>query len=303
MWKSATTRQYAGTRPAGSKFHAGDVLVAARTVVTPLLAAHIASGDNVEVKVIAKPRVAFLPTGNELVVAGGEIPAGRNIESNSLLMKGKIKQWGGEALLFPITPDDPDAIRAAVRAAVAEADIVVLNAGSSKGSDDWSIEILEEIGRVHYHQTNHGPEHHSSFAVVDGTPVIGISGPPGGAAFTTDFYLRPAMRAFLGLDPHGMRIPVRLVQAFPQKAHAGAAQKALAGETRPRESGPFFGIKQMVLRVAPDGALEALPLSSSHPEPGEAEGARAYYALPSGPGLKPPQVGDIIEVSLRPEWN
>ena len=300
---AAPSRQYAGTRPAGSKFHAGDVLVAARTVVTPLLAAHIASGDNVEVKVIAKPRVAFLPTGNELVVAGGEIPAGRNIESNSLLMKGKIEQWGGEALLFPITPDDPDAIRAAVRAAVAEADIVVLNAGSSKGSDDWSIEILEEIGRVHYHQTNHGPGHHSSFAVVDGTPVIGISGPPGGAAFTTDFYLRPAMRAFLGLDPHDMRIPVRLVQAFPQKAHAGAAQKALAGETRPRESGPFFGIKQMVLRVAPDGALEALPLSSSHPEPGEAEGARAYYALPSGPGLKPPQVGDIIEVSLRPEWN
>lgn len=302
---AAPSQQFAGTRPVGSTFHEGDVLVSAGTLVTPLLAAHIASGNNTEVKVVAKPRVAFLPTGNELVVAGGEIPAGRNIESNSLLMKGKIEQWGGEALLFPITVDDPDAIRAVVRDAAAQADIVVLNAGSSKGSDDWSIEILEEMGTVFYHQTNHGPGHHSSFAVVDGTPVIGISGPPGGAAFTTDFYLRPAMRAFLGLDPYGVRISARLAQGFPQKARSDsdAATKAPAGEARPREGGTFFGIKQMVLRVADDGAVEAFPLSSSHPNPVEAEGARAYYALPSGPGMQVPQAGDVIEVTLRPEWS
>ena len=276
---AAPSKRFAGTRPAGSKFHEGDVLVEAGTIITPLLAAHIASGNNSVVEVIAKPKVAFLPTGNELVPVGGAIPLGRNIETNSLLMKGKIEQWGGEALLYPITPDNPEALEAALRKAAAEADIVVLNAGSSKGSDDWSLEILERIGKVLYHQTSHGPGHHSSCSVLDNTPVIGISGPPGGAAFTADFYL------------------------WPPGASAGqtGASSKLAGEVRPSETGPFYGIKQMVLHQADDGFIEACPTSSSHPSPVEAEVADAYYALKTGPGIQPPAVEDFVEVVLRPE--
>lgn len=303
---AAPSKQFAGTRPAGSKFHKGDVLVEAGLVITPLLAAHIASGNNVTVKVIVKPKVAFLPTGNELVPVGGDIPLGCNIETNSLLMKGKIEQWGGEALLYPITPDDPVALEAVLRRAAAEADIVVLNAGSSKGSDDWSLEILERIGEVLYHQTNHGPGHHSSCSILDGTPVVGISGPPGGAAFTTDFYLWPAMQKFLGQDPWPRRVQVRLAEAFSTGARPNAnkpsdAQAKPAGETRPREGGEFYGIKQMRMCQSGDGSVAVYPLSSSHPDPVEAEAAGAYYALKSGPGVQPPAVGDIIEVVMRPE--
>ena len=304
---AAPSKQFAGTRPAGSKFHAGDVLVEAGMLITPLLAAHIASGNNASVRVIAKPKVAFLPTGNELVPVGGQIPTGKNIETNSLLMKGKIEAWGGEAILFPITPDDPAAIEAALRKAAAEADIVVLNAGSSKGSDDWSLEILERIGRVLYHQTNHGPGHHSSCSVLDGTPVIGISGPPGGAAFTTDFYLRPAMQKFLGQDPWPARIAVKLAEPFPKGGHPGAAagkpaHAKPAGEERPREGGEFFGIKQVRLVIDDEGTIVAYPTSSAHPGPVEAEGANAYYALLNSPGVKPPVAGDTIQVVLRPDY-
>ncbi|MBQ2680620.1 MAG: molybdopterin molybdotransferase MoeA [Eggerthellaceae bacterium] len=304
--EAAPSKRFAGTRPAGSKFHEGDVLVEAGTTITPLLAAHIASGNNSVVEVIAKPKVAFLPTGNELVPVGGEIPLGRNIETNSLLMKGKIEQWGGQALLYPITPDDPEALEAALRKASAEADIVVLNAGSSKGSDDWSLEILERIGKVLYHQTSHGPGHHSSCSVLDNTPVIGISGPPGGAAFTADLYLCPAMRKFLGQDPQPARVLTRLANAFPSGGPGGAAGQTgasskPAGEVRPSETGLFYGIKQMVLHQADDGFIEACPASSSHPGPVEAEAADAYYALKTGPGIQPPAVGDLVEVVLRPE--
>ncbi|MBO4352243.1 MAG: molybdopterin biosynthesis protein, partial [Eggerthellaceae bacterium] len=244
---------------------------------------------------------------SELVEAGGEIPLGRNIESNSLLMKGKIEQWGGEALLFPITPDDPEAIEATLRKAAAEADIIVLNAGSSKGSDDWSLEILEQIGTVLYHQTSHGPGHHSSASVLEGTPVIGISGPPGGAAFTTDFYLRPAMRKFLGLDPYATSIPVKLAAEFAGKGPGmggakGAAGK-IAGEQRPSEESPFVGIKQMMLEVGEDGTILATPASGTHLEPLEAEQARAYFGLATGADGSRPQAGDVIEVTLRPEWS
>ena len=301
----APSARNAGTRPAGAEFKAGTVLVEAGLVITPLLAAYIASGNNTTVQVLAKPKVAFIPTGNELVSLGSPVLPGKNIETNSLMMKGKIEQWGGEAVVYPITPDDPEALEAALRKAAAEADIVVLNAGSSKGSDDWSLEILEKIGTVRYHQTNHGPGHHSSFSMLDGTPIIGISGPPGGAAFTTDFYLHPAMQKFLGQDPWPVRITARLAQDFPRGGHSGAhkadeAQAKPAGEMRPREGGVFFGIKQMKMRPSDDGLFVAYPTSSSHPNPVEAEDANVYYALKSGPGVEPPKIGDLISVCLRP---
>ena len=302
---TAPSARFAGTHAPGSSFTSGAVLVEAGSVISPLLAAHIASGNNASVRVLVKPKVAFLPTGNELVPVGGEIEAGKNIETNSLMMKGKIEQWGGEALLYPITPDDPEAIEAVLRKAAAEADIVVLNAGSSKGSDDWSLEILERIGTVHYHQTNHGPGHHSSFSVLDGTPVIGISGPPGGAAFTTDFYLYPAIQKYLGQDPWPVCVTARLAQDFPKGGHPGVGKAINApakpkGEVRPREGGVFYGIKQMKMRPTDEGVFAVYPTTSSHPDPVEAEHANVYYALKNGPGIEPPKVGDLINVYLRP---
>lgn len=89
---SATpSARFAGTSPAGSRMKKGDVLVPANTVLTPLLVSHIAAGGNVSVDVIVRPRVMFIPTGNELVPVGSVLPRGKNIESNSLLVKGKIE--------------------------------------------------------------------------------------------------------------------------------------------------------------------------------------------------------------------
>lgn len=306
---AAPSRRYAGTKPAGSNMHTGDVLVPAGTKITPLLAAHIASGNNTQVQVVKKPRVAFLPTGNELVPVGAEVGRGKNIDSNSVLMRGKILAWGGQPVMYPITPDDPEKLEAVLEDAAATCDIVVLNAGSSKGSDDYSLEILERIGTVLYHQTNHGPGHHSSCSVLNGTPVIGISGPSGGAAFTTDFYLKPAMQKFLGQTTDPVRVKARLAGGFPAGGpggghgpHSGAAgTSAPKGESRPREGGSFFGVKHVRLVLASDGVLEALPVKSGRPGPMEAETADAYYLMPSGPGITPPQEGDFIEVTLRPQ--
>lgn len=295
---AAPSRRFAGTRPAGSNFHEGEVLAEAGSVLTPLLLSRIASGNNTHVEVIAKPRVAFIPTGNELVSRGQDVPRGKNIETNSLLVQGKIEAWGGEALVFDAVPDDRDAIKAAILEACAKADIVVLNAGSSKGSDDWNVEMLEEIGTVLYHETSHGPGHHSSGSVVNGTPVVGISGPPGGAAFTTDFYLRPVMRLFLGLPTEPDVVTALLACPFPAPRKRESEPK---GEVRPSivaEDKEFFGIKQMRLAVNADGVLAAMPASSSHPGPVEANSMDGYYALSSLKGA--PQPGDLIEVELRP---
>lgn len=294
---AAPSKPYAGTRPAGSKFKEGEVLVRAGSVLTPLLLSHIASGNNAYVEVAAKPRVAFIPTGNELVRRGISVPQGKSVETNSLLLRGKIEAWGGEAVVYDIVPDDPELIKEAVLDACEHADIVVLNAGSSKGSDDWSIEMLEELGTVLYHETNHGPGHHSSGAVVNGTLIVGISGPPGGAAFTTDFYLHPVMRKWFGLPVEPIKVKAKLAQSFP------AGRKKLdvpKGEVRPSivsEGKEFFGIKQVFVKKGRDG-LEVYPASSSHPDPVEANAANGYYAMSSLE--ETPKPGQIIEVELRP---
>ena len=294
--------QYAGTSPAGSKMHAGDVLAPAGSVLTPLLLSHIAAGNNTTVAVYAKPRIAFIPTGGELVVPGSEVPRGKNIETNSLLAAAKIAGWGGECIVHDIVPDDPDLIKAAVLATCADNDIVVLNAGSSKGNDDWNIEMLEEIGTVLYHETNHGPGHHSSGSVVDGTPVVGISGPPAGAGFTMDFYLYPLMQAYFGLPAELQKAQVRLTKGFPQKVPQVQVPKenAAKGEVRPSIVGPgheFIGIKQ--LRIEQRGAeLWATPASSAHVGAPEANTMHCYFGLSSL--VEAPQEGDTVTVDLRP---
>ena len=321
---AAPSRQGAGTRPVGSTMKRGDVLVPAHTLITPDVAATIGSGDNASVEVVRKPRVAFIPTGSELVAPGApydpEHPEnfaarGRSFETNSILVRGKVEAWGGVFVPFDIVRDEPDAIRAAVEQACRAADIVVLNAGSSKGSDDWSCEVLEEMGEVICHQTNHGPGHHSSYAVVDGRPIVGISGPSGGASFTLDFYLRPLMRKLLGLDPIVPKTPARLAEEIPAggpgarvagpKGTTESGSNKIAGEDRPPEHFPaepgkpsFYGIRMM--RVAPgaDGMLEAHPVAGRPGTPATSS-ANAYYMMPTGPGVEAPAVGDLIMVEFR----
>ncbi len=307
----------AGTRPVGSSMHRGDVLAAAGTVVTPDVAARLGSGNNAAVPVVRRPRVAFIPTGNELMAPGvpfdPERPEwfagrGKNFETNSILVRAKCEKWGGQFVPFDIVPDCRDSIRDAIASAVEMADIVVLNAGSSKGSDDWSCEVMEEMGQMICHQTNHGPGHHSSFAIVDGVPIVGISGPSAGASFTLNFYLRPLMRAFAGLEPEVERTPVVLAEEFPKPPHRPGGKGprgGKGGEERPMEhpdhepgKPEFFGIKLLRAEHAADGTLVAHPVAGRPGTP-ESFAANMYYMLPNGPGIEDPKPGDVIYAEWR----
>lgn len=310
---AAPSRQFAGTKAPGSQMRRGDTAVQAGCIITPDVAARIAGAGHSVATVRQRPRVAFIPTGNELVRPGlpfsESAPSrfagrGKVYESNSAVVQGKVEAWGGTFVPFDIVPDEQEAIREAVDRACRVADIVVLNAGSSKGSDDWSVEVLEEIGRVICHQTNHGPGHHSSYALVEGTPVVGISGPSGGASFTLNFYLLPLMKRFLGLDPAPVRIPARLGADFPPSKMGKQAVRlgALGGESRPPEATEpgdiFYSIRFLTLAAEPDGTLSATPVPGHAGSPAT-QHASAYCMVPAGPGAVAPQAGDVIPVELR----
>lgn len=308
---AAPSKQFAGTKPAGANTKRYDVVAKAGSVITPDVAAIIAGAGRSVVPVLAKPRVAFIPTGNELIppnvpysdsVADKYAGAGRTFESNSLVVKGKIEAWGGTYVPFDIVPDDYHAIKCTIQRAVQVADIVVLNAGSSKGSDDWSVEVLEEMGDVICHQTNHGPGHHSSYAIVDGVPIVGISGPSGGASFTLNFYLKPLMKAYLGLDPTPERIPARLVAPFAANRFKKPEPGTLPGESRPPEAAEpgdaFYSIRFLTVAMNDEGVFTATPVPG-HPGSAATQHANAYCMIPSGVGIEPPEVGSTILVEMR----
>lgn len=309
---AAPSERYAGTRQPGAKAKRGDLCLPAGLVIDADYAATISSSGYSSVLVVKKPRVSFLPTGNELVPANLPFSEthpdfyagyGHVFESNSILTRGLVENWGGTYSLFDIVPDEYKTIKATLLEAVATSDIVVLNAGSSKGSDDWSVEVLDEIGEMVYHQVSHGPGHHSFAAIVEGTPVIGISGPPGGAFQTLGFYLYPVMCAWFGLDTSLKTVTARLKGDFgPNKFAKKAQEKKLSGEQRPPEatkSGSTFQSIRNVILENVDGVLEATPLPGHGG--GKVPGYRGVYMLGSGPDDVPPKEGDMIEVEIRPQ--
>lgn len=308
---AAPSKRYAGTRQPGSTMARGDVVLPAGIIITPDHAATISSAGHSSVLVEKKPRVSFMPTGNELIPAnlpfsqsapGFYAGYGHVFESNSVLARGKVEQWGGAFSCFDIVPDEYEVIKRTILEAVTISDIVVLNAGSSKGSDDWSVEVLEEIGTVLYHQVSHGPGHHSFGAVVDGTPIIGISGPPGGASFTLGFYLRPIIKAWLGLEPEPNTLQARLKGSLGKNKSAKLAKVKAAGETRPavatNPGEKFTSVRFVKLEEEPDGTLVAIPI-----ERGDANkpgiGTTAIYMLEAAIDDEYPVEGDIVTVELR----
>ena len=192
-------RRGQSTTPIGAALCEGDLLVRAGEQLSPALLAVLNQGGHTEVDVVARPVVAFVPTGNELVDAGDPLPEGKNVESNAVMVCAKLSQWGAQPLRYPIIPDDWARLEETLADAAAKADIVVINAGSSKGSDDFTCEILEKNGRMLHHMLHQGPGRHCSAAILDGKPVIGISGPPMGAEFTTDWMVKPLVDRYLGL--------------------------------------------------------------------------------------------------------
>ena len=100
---------------------------------------------------LKKPVVGIIPTGDEIILPTADPAPGDIIEFNSSIFSAMLREWGAEPLTFPIVPDRFDEIKAAVSEALSKCDIVILNAGSSAGREDYSAQVIRELGGVLYH--------------------------------------------------------------------------------------------------------------------------------------------------------
>jgi putative molybdopterin biosynthesis protein len=206
---------------------AGEDLVATEMVLTrghrlrPADVAALFSCGVTEVAVHRRPRVAILPTGDELVdatVSEASLPPGRIPETNSHLIGGMVTEWGGEACRMGIVPDDAPRLRAAIREAARGADVVAVNAGSSAGRDDFVPSLIGEMGVLLAHGVEIMPGKPMAIGVVDGSPVLGIPGYPVSAYVVCEQFLRPLLHAMQGLPaPQPVPVPAAVGRRTPSR--------------------------------------------------------------------------------------
>jgi putative molybdopterin biosynthesis protein len=194
-------------RPIGEDVVVGEVIVPARYKLRPVDLGALLAGGNVTVPVMRKPRVAIIPTGTELSSPSEQVAEGEIIEFNGTVFAAYLQEWGAEPVYRGIVPDDYGLIKEAVQAAVREADIVLLNAGSSAGREDFTVHVVEELGEVLTHGVATRPGKPVVIGIVEGKPVIGLPGYPVSAYLNLEWFARLLVHHYYGLtEPQRPRI-------------------------------------------------------------------------------------------------
>ena len=183
-------------------FHAGHVL-------RPQDMAALAGMGITRVPVFAKPRVAIISTGNEIVPADSSPGPGQIRDSNSYQLEGLIALAGGIAVKKGILPDDHDRLLAALEEAAADCHIVLFTGGSSVGTADFTARVINELGHpgVLVHGVSIKPGKPLIIGLVKGTasgapvPVFGLPGHQAAVAICFEQFVRPVLVRFTGAVP------------------------------------------------------------------------------------------------------
>ncbi|MGB9669355.1 MAG: gephyrin-like molybdotransferase Glp, partial [Anaerolineales bacterium] len=161
-----------------------------------------------EINVNRRPRVAIIPTGDELVPIGTKVKAGDIIEYNSVVLAAQVRAYGALATRYPIVRDNFDNIKAAVEEAAKGHDLILLNAGSSAGAEDYSAAVIKTLGEVYVHGIAVRPGHPVIMGMIQTNagqekyvPIIGVPGYPVSAALTIEIFVKPIIERWLGKQP------------------------------------------------------------------------------------------------------
>ena len=149
---------------------------------------------------VKQPKVTIFPTGTEIIEPGEAITDGSIIESNTRMFEQMVIEQGGLAKRCPILEDVYEKILEEVKKAVAVSDMVIINAGSSAGRDDYTVHVLRELGEVLIHGVAIKPGKPVILAIVDKKPVIGLPGYPVSAYIAFENFVSPVL-AMMGQLP------------------------------------------------------------------------------------------------------
>jgi molybdenum cofactor synthesis domain-containing protein len=211
-------------RKVGEDIVATQLLLPQNHEVRPYDMGALVSAGIYAVRVWERPRVAILPTGSELVrhgqvTAPDQLKPNQIIEYNSFILGGLVRECGGEPVVYDIVPDFEEDIRRALEKAVdSEAHVIMINAGSSAGSKDFTVHAIRQLGEVLVHGVAMMPGKPTILGVVKGKPVVGNPGYTVSAALSFQQFVRPLLHSLQGKRMPGPRtILVQPSRDIPSK--------------------------------------------------------------------------------------
>ncbi len=182
-------------RVIGEDIVANEMVLPEQQVMTPpAIAAALAAGLDT-IPVVAKPRVAIIPTGSELVATSQELKPGAILDVNSHMLSAAVTDWGGIPYQHEIVADDEARLSAAIANCLENYDMVLTNAGTSAGTADFTTDVLSKLGEVLLHGVAIKPGKPVALAICRGKPVIALPGYPVSAMLTAELFVRDVLLA------------------------------------------------------------------------------------------------------------
>ena len=229
-------------RQIGEDVCAGEMILPGHMTVTPAAIGAMIAGGVLELRVIRRPVVGIIPTGDEIIPPCTDPRPGDILEFNGSIFSAMVRQWGAEPVVYPIVPDDFDRIKAMVERASDQCDMVILNAGSSAGREDFSAQVIRQLGQVLYHGIAIKPGKPAILGCRGKTAILGVPGYPVSGIIVIEQFLKPLIEHWL-------------------KTAAQPEHYAQATLTRPVVSGLKYQEFVRVRMGAVGGRLMASPLS------------------------------------------
>ncbi len=186
-------------RPVGEDVVAGELIIPAWHALKPADLGAILAGGITEISALAKPVVAIIPSGSDLVEPDSRIERGHVPDFNSTVIAAYLKQWGATPIIKPIVPDEPDKIKQVLLEALDTADLVIINAGSSAGEKDYTYQVINELGKVFLHGVATRPGKPTILGQIHHKPIIGLPGYPVSAYLSLEWFGLPLICRYLGL--------------------------------------------------------------------------------------------------------
>jgi molybdopterin molybdotransferase len=184
----------------GEDVRLGDLLLEAGHTMRPQDIGGLLALGILEVEVAARPRVAILSTGDEVVPPDQQPTMGQVRDVNSYALAAQVLAAGGQPIVMGIAPDDRDAVARMASDAFAQADMVLFSAGSSVSYRDMTAEVIQALGEpgVLVHGVSIKPGKPTILAVCSQKPVFGLPGNPVSAMVIFDLFVKPTIRHMMG---------------------------------------------------------------------------------------------------------
>ncbi len=202
-------------RRVGEDFVASEMILPSRHPISAYDLGALIAGGVFSVKVVEKPTVLLFPTGSELVPGESlsqKLPTrDQTLEYNTVILKALVEEAGGIGIRAPIVRDEYEVVKDAILQGVhSDAHLIVINAGSSAGSEDYTAAAISEVGEVLVHGVSMMPGKPTILGIVEEKPVMGNPGYPVSAVLSFEMFGVPVLEVMQGL-PHRTRPTISAV--------------------------------------------------------------------------------------------